>query len=168
MLFARGKAAAPLAVHYHSLDRTQLCDCQAAGKSRRLSVAAGARNFLVLRVIYLADTVPDKLCSARFAGEWVAQVVRAGADYEASMVAGGSFGKGRKGWTTAVGRVPGRDMSTCPFRVMEKATRQIGDGNRGPDDRRADQCPAAGFGGRRPLPRRLRRNCALHGVTAPR
>jgi len=58
--------------------------CASAG-NHGLSVAAGARLFGARAVIYLSETVPDQFADMLRAKE--AQVVRAGADYEASMAA---------------------------------------------------------------------------------
>ncbi len=57
----------------------------ASAGNHGLSVAAGARLFGARAVIYLSDTVPEAF-AARLRGKG-AEVVRAGADYEASMVA---------------------------------------------------------------------------------
>ena len=68
--------------------------CASAG-NHGLSVAAGARLFGAKAVIYLSETVPDE-----FAGrlrEKGADVVRAGADYAASMTAAMAAAE-REGW----------------------------------------------------------------------
>ena len=87
----------------------------ASAGNHGLSVAAGARIFGAAAVIYLADTVPESF-AARLRGMG-AQVVRAGADYEASMVAAGHSAKAQ-GWTLlSDGSWPG--YVDLPFRVME-------------------------------------------------
>lgn len=69
--------------------------CASAG-NHGLSLAAGARVFGADAVVYLSETVPEAFAS-RLA-EKGAQVVRAGADYEASMAAAVAAAKD-KGWT---------------------------------------------------------------------
>ena len=87
----------------------------ASAGNHGLSVAAGARIFGAAAVIYLADTVPESF-AARLRGMG-AQVERAGADYEASMVAAGHSAKAQ-GWTLlSDGSWPG--YVDLPFRVME-------------------------------------------------
>ncbi len=93
-------------------DRTYVT---ASAGNHGLSVAAGARLFGATAVIYLAQTVPEGF-AARLRGMG-AQVVRAGADYEASMVAAGDAAKAQ-GWTLlSDGSWPG--YVDLPFRVME-------------------------------------------------
>ena len=87
----------------------------ASAGNHGLSVAAGARIFGALAVIYLAQTVPDGF--AKRLQAMGAQVVRAGANYEASMEAAGDAAKAN-GWTLlSDGSWPG--YVDLPFRVME-------------------------------------------------
>jgi diaminopropionate ammonia-lyase len=87
----------------------------ASAGNHGLSVAAGARLFGARAVIYLAETVP-----AAFAGRLQAkgaEVVRAGADYEASMQAAAAAA-GDNGWTLlSDSSWPG--YTELPLRVME-------------------------------------------------
>ncbi|MEQ9257776.1 MAG: pyridoxal-phosphate dependent enzyme [Roseovarius sp.] len=68
----------------------------ASAGNHGLSVAAGARIFGARSVIYLAETVPEGF-AARLR-EKGAEVVRAGADYEASMAAAAEAARAH-GWT---------------------------------------------------------------------
>jgi diaminopropionate ammonia-lyase len=87
----------------------------ASAGNHGLSVAAGARIFGARAVIFLAETVPETF-AARLA-EKGAEVVRAGADYEASMVAAGAAAKDN-GWTLlSDSSWPG--YTDMPLRVME-------------------------------------------------
>ena len=61
-----------------------------------MSVAAGARIFGAKSVVYIAETVPDGF--ARSLRQKGAQVVRTGADYEASMAAAQKAAEDN-GWT---------------------------------------------------------------------
>lgn len=93
----------------------------ASAGNHGMSVAAGARIFGAAAVIYLAQTVPESFAQ-RLQGMG-AQVVRAGADYEASMVAAAAAAK-IEGWVLlSDGSWPG--YVDLPFRVME-GYRQIG------------------------------------------
>ncbi len=87
----------------------------ASAGNHGLSVAAGARVFGARAVIYLADTVPEGF--ARRLQTMGAQVVRGGADYEASMAAAGAAAEAN-GWVLlSDGSWPG--YVDLPFRVME-------------------------------------------------
>ncbi|MGR3546652.1 MAG: pyridoxal-phosphate dependent enzyme [Roseovarius sp.] len=68
----------------------------ASAGNHGMSVAAGARLFGARAVIYLAETVPEGF-AARLRAKG-AEVVREGADYEASMVAAGRAALDQ-GWT---------------------------------------------------------------------
>ena len=68
----------------------------ASAGNHGLSVAAGARIFGARAVVYLSETVPEGF-AARLRGKG-AEVVRAGADYEASMQAAAEAAD-EKGWT---------------------------------------------------------------------
>lgn len=67
----------------------------ASAGNHGLSVAAGARAFGARAVIYLADTVPESF--ARRLRNMRAEVIRAGADYAASMAAAAQ-GAVENGW----------------------------------------------------------------------
>lgn len=69
--------------------------CASAG-NHGLSLAAGARVFGAQAVVYLSDTVPEAF--AQRLADKGAQVVRAGADYEASMAAAVAAAEAN-GWT---------------------------------------------------------------------
>lgn len=87
----------------------------ASAGNHGLSVAAGARVFGAAAVVLLADTVPDSF-AAKLA-DMGAEVIRAGADYEASMDAARQAAK-THGWTLlSDGSWPG--YVEPPFRVME-------------------------------------------------
>lgn len=87
----------------------------ASAGNHGMSVAAGARVFGAAAVVYLAETVPEVF--ARKLRDKGAQVVRAGADYEASMQAAGAAAEAN-GWTLlSDGSWPG--YVDLPFRVME-------------------------------------------------
>ena len=87
----------------------------ASAGNHGLSVAAGARIFGARAVVYLAETVPEVF--ARRLQGMGAEVVRAGADYEASMRAAGTAAVAN-GWTLlSDGSWPG--YVDLPFRVME-------------------------------------------------
>lgn len=87
----------------------------ASAGNHGMSVAAGARVFGAAAVVYLAETVPEVF--ARKLRDKGAQVVRAGADYEASMQAAGTAAEAN-GWTLlSDGSWPG--YVDLPFRVME-------------------------------------------------
>lgn len=87
----------------------------ASAGNHGMSVAAGARIFGAKAVVYLAQTVPTAFASRLQA--MGAQVVRDGADYEASMQAAGAAAK-TNGWTLlSDGSWPG--YVDLPFRVME-------------------------------------------------
>ncbi len=87
----------------------------ASAGNHGLSVAAGARLFGARAVIVLAQTVPDAF-AARLRAKG-AEVMRAGADYEASMQAAASAA-GDKGWTLlSDSSWPG--YTELPLRVME-------------------------------------------------
>ena len=88
--------------------------CASAG-NHGLSVAAGARLFGARAVVYLAETVPDAF-AARLSG-FGAEVVRAGADYEASMARAEAECR-TEGWTLlSDSSWPG--YVDLPMRVME-------------------------------------------------
>lgn len=87
----------------------------ASAGNHGLSVAAGARLFGADAVIYLAETVPSAF-AARLEAKG-ARVVRAGADYEASMAAAADAAKAN-GWTLlSDSSWPG--YFELPRRVME-------------------------------------------------
>ncbi len=87
----------------------------ASAGNHGLSVAAGARLFGARAVIYLSATVPEAFADRlRVKG---AQVVRAGADYEASMQAAADAAQAQ-GWTLlSDSSWPG--YTDLPLRVME-------------------------------------------------
>lgn len=90
----------------------------ASAGNHGLSVAAGARIFGARAVIYLSATVPDPFAQ-RLAG-YGAEVVRAGADYEASMDAAMQAATDN-GWTLlSDSSWPG--YTELPLRVMEGYT----------------------------------------------
>lgn len=93
----------------------------ASAGNHGLSVAAGARLFGATAVIYLADTVPEGFATRL--RDMGAQVVRAGADYAASMVAAGDAATSQDWTLLSDGSWPG--YVDLPFRVME-GYRQIG------------------------------------------
>ena len=87
----------------------------ASAGNHGLSVAAGARLFGASAVIYLAETVPQDF-AARLRAKG-ADVVRAGADYEASMQAAADAARAN-GWTLlSDSSWPG--YTDLPLRVME-------------------------------------------------
>ncbi len=87
----------------------------ASAGNHGMSVAAGARVFGALAVVYLSETVSEDF--ARRLQAMGAQVVRAGPDYEASMQAAGDAADAN-GWTLlSDGSWPG--YVELPFRVME-------------------------------------------------
>lgn len=87
----------------------------ASAGNHGLSVAAGARIFGAKAVIVLADTVPEPF-AARLRAKG-ADVIRAGADYEASLVAAADAAEAN-GWTLlSDGSWPG--YTELPLRVME-------------------------------------------------
>ncbi|QBK30188.1 pyridoxal-phosphate dependent enzyme [Roseitalea porphyridii] len=87
----------------------------ASAGNHGLSVAAGARLFGAVAVIYLAETVPSAF-AARLEAKG-ARVVRSGADYEASMAAAADAAKAN-GWTLlSDSSWPG--YFELPRRVME-------------------------------------------------
>jgi diaminopropionate ammonia-lyase len=87
----------------------------ASAGNHGMSVAAGARVFGAAAVVYLSEAVPAAF--ARRLEAMGAQVVRAGADYEASMQAA-SRAADAKGWTLlSDGSWPG--YVELPYRVME-------------------------------------------------
>ena len=87
----------------------------ASAGNHGLSVAAGARIFGARAVIYLAETVPEGF-AARLRGKG-AEVVRAGAIYEASMAAAMQAADA-EGWTLlSDSSWPG--YLELPYRVME-------------------------------------------------
>ena len=87
----------------------------ASAGNHGLSVAAGARVFGARAVIYLSDTVPEAF--AMRLRERGADVVRAGADYEASMAAAMQAADDN-GWTLlSDSSWPG--YTEIPYRVME-------------------------------------------------
>ncbi|MCB1479434.1 MAG: pyridoxal-phosphate dependent enzyme [Rhodobiaceae bacterium] len=87
----------------------------ASAGNHGLSVAAGARIFGARAAIYLADTVPEAF-AARLRAKG-AEVVRAGADYEASMAAAMKAAEDN-GWTLlSDSSWPG--YTEIPYRVME-------------------------------------------------
>ncbi|PHR18960.1 MAG: PLP-dependent lyase/thiolase [Hoeflea sp.] len=87
----------------------------ASAGNHGMSVAAGARIFGAAAVVYLSHAVPEGF--ARRLEEKGAQVVRAGADYEASMQAALAASEAN-GWTLlSDSSWPG--YVELPFRVME-------------------------------------------------
>lgn len=87
----------------------------ASAGNHGLSVAAGARLFGARALIYLAETVPE-MFAVRLQGKG-AEVVRAGADYEASMEAA-AMATQANGWTLlSDSSWPG--YTELPLRVME-------------------------------------------------
>jgi diaminopropionate ammonia-lyase len=87
----------------------------ASAGNHGMSVAAGARVFGAAAVVYLSEAVPEAF--ARRLEAMGAQVVRAGADYEASMQAA-SRAADANGWTLlSDGSWPG--YVELPYRVME-------------------------------------------------
>jgi diaminopropionate ammonia-lyase len=87
----------------------------ASAGNHGLSLAAGARLFGARAVIFLAETVPDGF-AARLAAK-DAEVVRAGADYQASMAAA-EAAAAKRGWTLLSDSAwPG--YTELPRRVME-------------------------------------------------
>lgn len=94
---------------------TGRCYVTASAGNHGLSVAAGARIFGAQSVVYLAHTVPEGFAMRLQA--MGARVVRAGADYEASMQVASAAAKA-EGWTLlSDGSWPG--YVDLPFRVME-------------------------------------------------
>ena len=87
----------------------------ASAGNHGLSVAAGARLFGAGAVIYLAETVPEAF-AARLRAKG-AQVVRAGATYEASMTAAERAGQ-EHGWTL-LSDSSWSGYCELPLRVME-------------------------------------------------
>lgn len=87
----------------------------ASAGNHGLSVAAGARVFGARAIIYIAETVPDSFAARlRDTG---ADVVRAGADYEASMVAAEKAAT-EESWTLlSDSSWPG--YTDLPWRLME-------------------------------------------------
>lgn len=87
----------------------------ASAGNHGLSVAAGSRVFGAQAVIYLSQTVPEGFATRlRALG---AQVVRAGADYEASMEAADQAATANDWTLLSDGSWPG--YIDLPFRVME-------------------------------------------------
>jgi diaminopropionate ammonia-lyase len=112
--YAIAREAAAMGGDLHSALHGRTYITASAG-NHGMSVAAGARVFGATAVIYLAQTVPDGF--ARRLQAMGAQVVRAGTDYEASMVAAGDAAEAN-GWTLlSDGSWPG--YIELPFRVME-------------------------------------------------
>ncbi|MRU17020.1 pyridoxal-phosphate dependent enzyme [Roseovarius sp. A21] len=100
----------------------------ASAGNHGLSVAAGARIFGARAVVYLSETVPEGF-AARLR-EKGAEVVRAGADYEASMGAAAQAAD-EKGWTL-LSDSSWEGYFDLPHRLMEgylamaaEATRQM-------------------------------------------
>ncbi|MDF0596283.1 pyridoxal-phosphate dependent enzyme [Psychromarinibacter halotolerans] len=90
----------------------------ASAGNHGLSVAAGARLFGAAAVIFLSEAVPDAF--AKRLESHGAQVVRAGADYEASMTAAAEAAE-TNGWTLlSDSSWPG--YTELPLRVMEGYT----------------------------------------------
>lgn len=90
----------------------------ASAGNHGLSVAAGARIFGARAVIFLSQAVPEAF--ARRLAAHGAEVVRAGADYEASMTAAAEAAEAR-GWTLlSDSSWPG--YTDLPLRVMEGYT----------------------------------------------
>ncbi len=100
--------------------------CASAG-NHGLSLAAGARVFGADAVVYLSDTVPEAFAQRLM--DKGAQVVREGADYEASMAAA-LAAAADKGWTllsdsTWPGSVEGgRDVMEGYTLMADEAVRQ--------------------------------------------
>ena len=91
--------------------------CASAG-NHGMAVAAGARIFGARARIYLAETVPDGFADRLRAKG--AEVVRAGADYEASVQAAIADAENTGAMHLADGSWPG--YTTAPFFVMEGYT----------------------------------------------
>lgn len=109
---AREAAAVGGDLHHALQGRTYVT---ASAGNHGMSVAAGARVFGAAAVVYLSQTVPEGF--AKRLQSMGAQVVRAGADYEASMQAAGEAAEAN-GWTLlSDGSWPG--YVDQPFRVME-------------------------------------------------
>ena len=87
----------------------------ASAGNHGLSVAAGARVFGAMAVVYLSQAVPEGFATRLHA--MGAQVVRAGADYEASMDAASDAAKAHDWTLLSDGSWPG--YVDLPFRVME-------------------------------------------------
>ncbi len=87
----------------------------ASAGNHGMSVAAGARVFGAAAVIYLSHAVPEAF--AKRLQDMGAQVVRAGADYEASMEAAGAAAEAQNWTLLSDGSWPG--YVDLPFRVME-------------------------------------------------
>lgn len=90
----------------------------ASAGNHGLSVAAGARIFGARAVIFLSETVPEAFAERLKAHG--AEVVRAGANYEASMVAAGQTAEAR-GWTL-LSDSSWEGYFDLPLRVMEGYT----------------------------------------------
>lgn len=91
------------------------CFVTASAGNHGLSVAAGARIFGARAVVYLAETVPEGF-AARLR-EKGAEVVRAGADYAASMAAAQAAAE-REGWTL-LSDSSWEGYMAMPHRLME-------------------------------------------------
>lgn len=87
----------------------------ASAGNHGLSVAAGARVFGAAAVVYLSDTVPEAFATKL--REKGARVVRAGANYEASMEAA-EIAASEKGWTL-LSDSAWDGYTDLPLRVME-------------------------------------------------
>ncbi len=87
----------------------------ASAGNHGLSVAAGAAMFGARAVIYIAETVPESF--AHRLRDKGAEVVRAGADYEASMAAAGQAAE-TEGWTL-LSDSSWEGYLERPYRLME-------------------------------------------------
>lgn len=87
----------------------------ASAGNHGMSVAAGARVFGAAAVVYLSEAVPEAF--AKRLGAMGAQVVRAGADYEASMQAASRAAEANSWTLLSDGSWPG--YVELPYRVME-------------------------------------------------
>ena len=115
----------------------------ASAGNHGLSVAAGARLFGARAVIYLAETVPAAFAQRLEAHG--AQVVRAGADYEASMEAAMTAAEAH-GWTLlSDSSWPG--YTDLPLRVMEGYTQLMAEAVARFDTPPTDIVVQAGVGG---------------------
>ena len=112
--YAIAREAAALGGDLHRALRGRTFVTASAG-NHGMSVAAGAKVFGAQAVIYLSQAVPEGFATRLQA--MGAQVVRAGADYEASMEAAAAAAA-KQGWTLlSDSSWPG--YVDLPFRVME-------------------------------------------------
>lgn len=115
----------------------------ASAGNHGLSVAAGARIFGARAVIFLSQTVPEAF--AKRLADHDAEVVRAGADYEASMAAA-TEAADVQGWTLlSDSSWPG--YAELPLRVMEGYTQLAAEAVSQMDDPPTHVLLQAGVGG---------------------